>query len=37
VIGHAQGQGVFVSALGVLAGYYGLVGERMNSNVAVVT
>ncbi len=28
VIGHAQGQGVLVSALGVLAGYYGLVGER---------
>ena len=28
VIGHAQGQGVLVSALGVLAGYYGLMGER---------
>lgn len=27
-IGHAQGQGVLVSALGVLAGHYGLVGRR---------
>jgi hypothetical protein len=27
-IGHAQGQGVLVSALGVLAGHYGLAGQR---------
>ena len=27
-IGHAQGQGVLVSALGVLAGHYGLTGRR---------
>lgn len=27
-IGHAQGQGVLVSALGVLAGYYGTFGSR---------